>query len=123
MSGISAASLPIQRSILAVVLCALAFLFAFEAKLGCYSPVRDINSQVLGTKALRVDAPAVVSHGAPAPERATALVAFSAITLLVALFTAAGNAATAHRRLSSHPSNYISSCLLSPIDFRPPPAQ
>jgi hypothetical protein len=123
MSGFSATALPIQRSILAVVLCVLAFLFAFEAKLAWYSPASDASSQVSAAKALRVDAPDLVSHGASAPDRALALAAFSAIAILIALRSAVSDGSPERSGLSGHLSVYFPDYLISPIESRPPPAR
>lgn len=123
MSGSSTASLPIQRSVLAMALCILAFLFAFEAKLAWYSPAGLASNQVSAAKALPVDTPALVSHGAPAPDRALALIAFSGIAILVAVCAAISEISRIRSGSSGHPSRFIPLYLLSPIDFRPPPAR
>jgi hypothetical protein len=123
MSGRFAASLPFQRSALALLLCLLAFLFAFEAKLAWYSPARDLYGQVSATKALRADAPSLVAHGMPAPDQTRTQVALSALPILIAFCFAAVDALRHRRPFVARPSFFISNCLLPPIDFRPPPTR
>jgi hypothetical protein len=123
MSGRSAASLPVQRSILAIVLCVLAFLFAFEAKLAWYSPASDLASQVSAAKALRVDAPSPVSHGVAAPYRGLAGVTSLAIAVLASFLALLIEAEP--KRLSPGRNSFIKlpAYLHFPFDFRPPPAR
>jgi hypothetical protein len=122
MPGRFVASLPIQRSMLVFVLCLLTFLFAIEAKLAWYSPARDIYGQVSAAKALRADAPALVAHGAPAPDQAHNHIAFSALALQIAFSLAAIETLRTRLPFLARPS-FIPPYLLSPIDFRPPPAR
>jgi hypothetical protein len=110
-----------QRSILAVVLCVLAFLFAFEAKLAGYSPAGDASSQVSAAKALRVDAPTLVPHGASAPGRVSTRAAFSAVAILVSFCASTSETAPRPNSLSSHIPVFLPVYLLSAIDSRPPP--
>lgn len=122
MSGCSATAQPIQRSILAGMLCILAFLFAFEAKFLWYSPASDTSSQVSAAKALRVDAPAQVFHGAPAPDRIGPHARFWATAIFIALCMVVSESST-KRALSSHSAANLPLYLLSPVDSRPPPAR
>lgn len=123
MSGPPAASLPIRRSALALMLCVLAFLFAYEAKLAWYSPARDIYGQVSAAKALPADVPALVAHGTLAPDHMQIQVAFSAFAILVAFTLAASEVLPGRQLSSSRPSFFIPLYLLPPIDSRPPPAR
>jgi hypothetical protein len=123
MAGRSAASLHIQRSVPAIALCVLAFLFACEAKFAWYCPAGDLSSQVSAAKALRVDAPALVSHGTPTPDGTFALVAFSAIAILAAFFTALIETVPSRSYAVGHSSIGLPVYLLFPIDLRPPPAR
>jgi hypothetical protein len=123
MSGRSIASRTIPLSALAVVLCVLAFLFACEAKFAWYSPTNDASNQVSAAKALRVDAPALVTHGISSTDRALAQAAFSATAILIAFCAALIGSWQRRSALSSHSSDYLPSYLRSPIDFRPPPEQ
>lgn len=123
MSGSFPASLQLQRSILAGILCVLAFLFAFEAKLLSYSPAGDVGSQVSAAKALRVDAPVPVSHGASAPDQIPTQVAPFAFAVVFACFFAAGAFPVMRFHPIGDPAVYFPVYFSSPIDSRPPPAR
>jgi hypothetical protein len=112
-----------QRSALAIGLCFLAFLFAFEAKLTWYNPSSDLGGQVSATKALRSDAPRLVSHGAAMSAGAHTTAAFIALALLIAIYLSAGESSGKFLLLSSNPFASLPFYLLAPVEFRPPPAR
>jgi hypothetical protein len=123
MSARFAASQAIGHSMLALLLCVLAFLFAFEAKLAWYSPARGLYGQVSATKALPVDSPALVAHGTPPPAPLQNQVTFSVLAILMAVSLGASDAVQGRRPLFTRPSFFIAFYLLPPNYFRPPPAR
>jgi hypothetical protein len=112
-----------QRSILAGILCVLAFLFAFEAKLLWYSPASDTSSQVSAAKALPVDAPRLISHGAPAPNRIPTQVAISMLAFVLAAWISTSAIPARRFHPGGDPTVFFPAYFSSPIDVRPPPAR
>lgn len=110
-----------RRTALAFGLCFLAFGFAMEAKLACYSPAGGSRSDILAAKARPADLPEVVSHGvnAPDPVHSQMLVVFlaalTAPTLRKADYLLVRNSVCNHLSVSS--AAYFSPNLF----FRPPP--
>jgi len=109
-----------RRTALALVLCLLAFAFAMEAKLACYSPDGGPGSDIAAAKARPADLPEVVAHGVPAPDPVDARTLFF---VLVALTTASLWKAEALRgRNIALPCQSVSSAAFfsSNLFFRPP---
>ena len=110
-----------RRTALALGLCLLAFGFAMEAKLACYSPAGSSSSDIVAAKARPADLPQVVSHAvqAPDPAHSRILVVFLAGLTAPSLRTADSllvrNSAYNHSSVSS--AAYFSPNLF----FRPPP--
>jgi hypothetical protein len=121
MSGIPASSPKLRRSVLALGLCLLAFMFAMEAKLAVYSPHHGFGSDIRAAKALPEKIPALVPHGTLAPDPIHPLVPFASLFELAAGFTLAVNILL---KLQSEQENLpaIPSSFFSPHGFfRPPP--
>ena len=112
-----------RRTVLALGLCLLAFGFAMEAKLACYSPTGVSGSDIAAAKARPADLPQVVSHGvhAPDPGRSQVLVVFLAALAAPSLRKADSwlvrNSVYNHLSVSS--AAYFSPSLF----FRPPPGR
>lgn len=111
----------IRRTVLALGLCLLAFGFAMEAKLACYSPAGGSGSAIAAAKARPADLPEVVSRGirTPGPVQFQMLVfvltALTAASLWTANALPGRNAAYSRLSVSSA-ANF------SPNHFfRPPP--
>jgi hypothetical protein len=108
---------------LAFGLCFLAFGFAMEAKLACYSPVGGSGSDIVAAKARPADLPKVVSHGAhaPAPVDSLMLVVFLAAWLAPSLLKADDflECNSVYNHLSVSSAAYFTPNLF----FRPPPVR
>jgi hypothetical protein len=113
----------LQRTLLTLGLCMLAFLFAFEAKLLWYGPPGNPSVQISAAKALRADSPALISHGMPAPDGVHERLAIAALAVLAAFSIAASDASPNRHPSSAEPLVLLSGYLVPSIDFRPPPAR
>jgi len=116
-----AVSPAICRRVLACWLCALALVFAFEAKTAWYGPDCGPGSAVRAAKALPADLPQVVSHGVPTPDPVRPAIPF----LIFGIFALPGLSGlkfdmmrSPHRRarMIAPLSNFS-----PPQFFRPPP--
>ena|ERR1035438_10486268 len=120
MAGASG-SRTFRRTALALGLCFLAFSFAMEAKLACYSPASGSGSDIVAAKARPADLPEIISHGvhAPDPAHSEMLVVFLAPLTATSLRKADSllvrNSVYNHLSVSS--AAYFSPSLF----FRPPP--
>jgi len=109
------------RTLIAFVLCLLAFTFAMEAKLAGYLPPHTIGSEVQAAKALRADVPQVILHGLPDHNPIFPLLP---LTLLLAVVTANRHLAVPFCRIPNNDRSPISTSSFSPTNFlRPPPVQ
>jgi len=68
MSAFSAVSHQSRRTLIAFLLCFLAFSFAVEAKMAWYRPADGPHCDVRAAKAMPADTPELVSDGVPAPD-------------------------------------------------------
>ena len=109
------------RTLIALVLCLLAFTFALEAKLAWYLPPHTMGSEVQAAKALRADVPQVILHGIPDHNPIFPLLPLTLILAAVIAFrpsSIAFCAITGDDRSPSSTSNF------SPTNFlRPPPVR
>jgi hypothetical protein len=110
-----------RQNVLALGLCLLAVLFALEAKTAWYGLANGPGVDIQSQKALRVDLPAVVSHGTSAHPLATpltllVLATLGAIAWVGADFIPGIDVDCNQRPVCSAP--YFSPTLF----FRPPPA-
>jgi len=110
-----------MRTVLALGLCLLAFGFAIEAKLACYSPAGGFGSDIVAAKARPADLTEVVSHGAHAPDpvRSQMLVVFQAALLVP--FLRKADYLLACSAVCSHLSVSSAACFSPNLFFRPPP--
>ena len=112
-----------RRTALALGLCLLAFGFAMEAKLACYSPAGGSGSDIVAAKARPNDLPEVVAHGVPAldPVRSQILVGFLAALTVSFLWKAD---ALPGRNIVYGCLSVSSAAYFSPyLFFRPPPVR
>lgn len=122
MSGL-AATRSLRRTALALGLCLLAFSFAMETKLACYSPADGSASDIVAARALPTALPEVVPHGVHSSEivRSQLLVVFLSVFTAAFLWTEGTlpGRSVAYRQLP-----VSSAALFSPnLFFRPPPAR
>jgi len=110
-----------RRTVLALGLCLLAFGFAMEAKLACYSPAGGPGSDIVAAKARRADLPEVVSRGghAPDPVHSQILVVFLAALTAASLWKS--DAPPGRNIVYSHLSVYSAAYFSPNLFFRPPP--
>lgn len=110
-----------KRTALALGLCLLAFGFAMEAKLACYSPAGGSDNDIVAAKARPADQPEVVSRGvhAPNPVHSQTLFVFLAALTAASLWKADAllGHSSVYSRLSVSSAAYFSPNLF----FRPPP--
>jgi len=112
-----------RRTALALGLCLLAFGFAMEAKLACYSSAGGSGSDIVAAKARPVDLPEVVSHGVhlPGPVYSRMLV------VLLAALTSPSLSKVDFLRIHDSVYNCLSvsfAAYFSPnLFFRPPPVR
>jgi hypothetical protein len=107
------------RTLIAVVLCLLAFTFAVEAKLAWYLPPHSMGSEVQSAKALRADVPQVILH---ASDHNPVFPLFS-LTLILAAVTACQPAAYSLSAINKPVRSPKNATSFSPANFfRPPPA-
>lgn len=122
MSGLSAASLSVRRTSLALGLCLLAFLFAVEAKTARYGPVVGPGSDVRAAKALPADSPKLVEQGVTAPDPAHPQITFASLVAITAACLL-GTLVPATSDLFSNRPRVFSAAYFSPPAFvRPPPS-
>jgi hypothetical protein len=112
-----------RRTALALGLCLLAFGFAMEAKLACYSPTGGSGIDIVAAKARPADLPEVVTHGVPAPDpvRSQLTVIFLSALATEPLWKAHTllGRSIVYNRLSVSSAAYFSPNLF----FRPPPVR
>jgi hypothetical protein len=109
------------RTLIAVVLCLLAFTFAVEAKMAWYLPPHTVGTEVQAAKALRADVPQVILHGLPDHNPIFPLLP---LTLLLGAVTA--YRPTAYSLCAINKPNRSPKCAVSfsPANFfRPPPSR
>jgi hypothetical protein len=122
MSRVLAASGQLRRTVLAFGLCFLAFSFAMEAKLAWYGPQGGFGSDVRAAKALPADVPALVPHGAPAPDPIHPLISF-ALLLAFAAGCALADVLLENEAAQNHLPVSAASYFSPHNFFRPPPAR
>ena len=109
------------RTLIALVLCLLAFTFAMEAKLAWYLPPHTVGSEVQAAKALPANVPQLILHGLPDHNPLFPMLPFA---LLVASVTAGHCVAVSFWRTASKIHSPISTSSFSPANFlRPPPVR
>jgi hypothetical protein len=109
------------RTALTLGLCLLAFGFAMEAKLACYSHAENFSSDIVSAKALPADLPEIVSHGVEEHRLAHPQML---VVLWTALTTATLRSADCLlvRNFASNRLSVSSAVYFSPyLFFRPPP--
>jgi hypothetical protein len=123
MSAFPAASRPSRHTLIAILLCFLAFSFAMEAKMAWYGPAEGPGSDVRAAKAMPADTPELVFHGVPAPD--PLYPQFPAILMVEFAFVLlAGIAAFARRRtLGDHSPVPATHHFYPGVFFRPPPVR
>jgi hypothetical protein len=110
-----------SRTLIALVLCLLAFTFAVEAKLAWYLPPQTTGSEVQAAKALPADIPQIILHGLPDHNPIFPLVP---LTLLLAVLTACRPAALSFCGVTANDRSPIATSSFSPTNFlRPPPVR
>ena len=116
------ASAETRRTVLALVLCSLAVLFAVEAKTAWYGPTTVPGSDIQSQKARPADVPAVVSHGvsnSPWITCALTLIFLASAGAIASRVAGAFSGAKADSgRIPVSAAHYFSPGLF----FRPPPA-
>jgi hypothetical protein len=122
MSGSYAASLSYRRAPLALGLCLLAFLFAFEAKTAWYGPAVGFGSSVRAAKAQPVATPKVVEHGVPAPDPAHPHAPFAALPPIAVALSLCFSVQARSEVFLSHLSQFPAAGFSFSSLFRPPPA-
>jgi|SRR5579859_3136685 len=110
-----------RRSFLAFGLCLLAFVFAVEAKLACYSPQQGPASDLTAAKALPANIPTVVPHGLPSPDFVHPFIPVAQLLAFAAGCALAANALLTSRPAHEHLSFTAASFFSPPAFFRPPP--
>jgi hypothetical protein len=109
-----------ELTILGIVLCLLAALFAIESKLAWYGPDGSPTAQVSASKLQAAEAPRLVAQALastlPIPH-------FPETAQILALILAAGAARSAPLPEKAQPARLISSSLSPHLFFRPPPAR
>lgn len=122
MAGASAAR-NFTRTALAVGLCFLAFGFAMEAKMAWFNRVGGLGCEIAAAKARPADLPAVVAHGAPAPDPGHPQILFVFLAACSAAFSWKPDALPGRKNL--HNDLAVSSAAyFSPnLFFRPPPVR
>ena len=109
------------RTLIALVLCLLAFTFAVEAKLAWYLPRHTMGSEVQAAKALPADTRQITLHALPDHNPIFPLLT---ISLLSAFVIAGQNVAVSFWRTANNVHSPISTSSFSPANFlRPPPVR
>jgi hypothetical protein len=110
-----------RRTALALGLCLLAFGFAMEAKLACYSPAGGSGSDIAAAKARPADLPEVVSHGVHAPDPAHSEVLVVFLATLTAPSLRKADSLLVHSSVNNHASVPAAAYFSPYLFFRPPP--
>lgn len=122
MSGV-AASRSLRRTALAIGLCLLAFSFAMETKLACYSPADGSASDIVAARALPAALPEVVPHGVHSSDIVLSQLLVVFLSVLTAAFLwmegTMQSRNVAYRQLLVSSAAYFSPNLF----FRPPPVR
>jgi hypothetical protein len=110
-----------RLAILGILLCLLAAVFAFEAKIAWYGPAGSASLLISSTKLQTADAPKLISHASsvPAPPFLHFIENFASVLALallcLPLMSRAARTAPAPLQVSASPS------FSTPLFFRPPP--
>ena len=122
MSGV-AASRNFKRTALALGLCLLAFVFAMETKLACYSPVDGSARDIVAARALPAALPEVVSHGAHGADIVRSQISVVVLAVLTAVFLWKEDTLLG-RNIARGQLSISSAAYFSPnLFFRPPPVR
>jgi len=120
MVGVSPRHLNRQK-LFALVLCLLALVFAFEAKMAWYLPAHTAGSEVQAAKALPADTPQPIAHGLPGQ---LALFFLLPIAILFGLADIrASRSETCFGESQTDRSPSVSSAFSPGNFFRPPPVR
>lgn len=108
-----------KRELLAMILCLLTLVFAFEAKTAWYMPPHTLGSEVQGAKALPADTPHLIPHG---PVGQPPLFFFLPVALLTAFADVYIRRVKSFCSVPESDRSPSSSSAFSPGNFfRPPP--
>jgi hypothetical protein len=121
MAGNSAESMVFRRTVLAGLLCLLAFAFAVEAKTAWYGPATGFGSDVRAAKALPVNTPKAARHREPGHDPAPAAVLFAVLAAFSASWPAVSDSRLLYHSARARSPLSIASCLIPSVFFRPPP--
>lgn len=122
MLEVFAASLRLRRASLAVGLCLLAFLFAFEAKTAWYGPPSGPSSDIRAAKALPACTPELVEHGIPSSGPAHANHPHAAFLSNAVLWSPRPNLPLGIDDVRGPFSFFAANHLPPSLLFRPPPS-
>jgi hypothetical protein len=109
-----------RLSVIGIVLCLLAFTFAFEAKLAWYGPSHSPSTQISATKLQPTDTARQVTQALAAP---SAVQQFSAQNLLLLAFVVIAAVSLARRSIREGRLEVSASPSFSSPQFRRPPPQ
>lgn len=122
MSGAFDTSFSHGRTVLALVLCLLAFTFAFEAKLAWYGPERGLGSEVRAAKALPADTHQLIPPGLGEAIPISPLISLALMAAIAAACLRPPrllDQEVTNRPVAATPANYFSPQHF----FRPPPTR
>jgi hypothetical protein len=109
------------RTLIALVLCLLAFTFAVEAKLAWYLPPHTMGGEVQSAKALPADVPQIILHGLPDHNPIFPLLPLTMLLAAVTAFRPSADFLCAIKITDRSPRATSS---FSPANFlRPPPVR
>jgi hypothetical protein len=109
-----------RLSVVGLVLCLLAALFAFEAKIAWFSPAGTPSAQISATKLQPADAPRLIARALAAPV-SQRLAADPSLLLAVALLLAPKAPFAFRESARDRIKVYASSSFSPPMFRRPPP--
>jgi hypothetical protein len=110
-----------RRTALALGLCLLAFGFAMETKLACYSPAGGSGSDIVAAKARPAELPEVVSHGVHAPDPAHSEILVVFLAPLTAPSLRKADSLLVRSSVYNHLSVSSAAYFSQNLFFRPPP--